>query len=78
MTLLKGVIKEASMIFIAIWLLVGSLFIPTTVDDRAELARVKLGYPVYFVVQDSSNLSIGMMDSPPFVSLPDSSRESLQ
>ena len=66
MVVLKGVVKEVSMLFVAVWLVLGSLAVPTQVDDRAELGQVKLGLPVYFVVQDSSNLSIGMPDSPPF------------
>ena len=66
MVVLKGIVKEVAMLFVAIWLVLGSLAVPTQVADRTELAWVKLGLPVYFVVQDSSNLSIGMPDSPPF------------
>ncbi len=36
------------------------------VDDRNELANVALGYPLRFLVQDSSNLAIGEPDSPSF------------
>ncbi len=66
MALLKGVIKEIAMIFIAAWLVLGSLAVPNKVADRVELAQVRLGYPVCFVVQDSSGLAIGLPDSPPF------------
>ena len=72
----KGIVKEVAMLFVATWLVLG-LAIPTKVDDRAELGRVKLGLPVYFVIQDSSNLSIGMPDSPPFP-YPTKSGKSLQ
>ena len=47
-------------------LLLFSLQIPVIVEDRAELANVRLGYPIHFVVQDNSRLSIGGPDSPPF------------
>ena len=43
-----------------------SLEIPTVVENRAELSAVSLGYPLRFVIQDNSGLSIGVPDSPPF------------
>ena len=37
-----------------------------TVENRADLSTMRLGYPLHFVVQDNSGLSIGEPDSPPF------------
>ena len=39
---------------------------PKKVDDRAELDNIKLGFPVHFVIQNSSSLAIGEPDSPWF------------
>ena len=47
-------------------LLLLSLEIHVSVEDRAELGRMRLGYPLHFVVQDNSSLSIGEPDSAPF------------
>ena len=47
-------------------LLLLSLEIPVSVEDRAELGSMRLGYPLHFVVQDNSRLSIGEPDSPAF------------
>ena len=58
--------REFLLVFISILLVLFSLFIPKKVDNRAELANNKLGYPIHFIVQDSSDLSIGEPDSPPF------------
>lgn len=66
MTVLSRVGGEVLLVLSSISLVVVSLLIPTKVDNRAELANIKLGYPIYFVVQDSSGLSIGEPDSPSF------------
>ena len=58
--------RELFLISISVLLCLLSLFIPKKVDDRAELSNNKLGFPIHFVVQDSSGLSIGEPDSPPF------------
>ncbi len=47
-------------------LLLFSLEIPISVEDRTELGRMRLGYPLHFVVQDNTDLSIGEPDSAPF------------
>lgn len=54
------------LLFVSALLVMTSLFIPKRVDDRTELGNVKLGFPVHFVVQDSSGLAIGEPDSPSF------------
>ncbi len=43
MIVLKGIVKEVPMIFVATWLVLLSLLIPKKVDNRAELAQVELG-----------------------------------
>ena len=48
------------------FLLLLSLEIPVNVETRTELGRMRLGYPLHFVVQDNSRLSIGEPDSAPF------------
>lgn len=62
----RGALKITAALLVITMFLVGSLFIPTMVNSRAELANVPLGYPFRFVVQDNSRLSIGEPDSPPF------------
>ena len=58
--------REVLLVFGSVLLVLLSLFIPNRVDNRVELSENKLGFPVHFVVQDSSDLSIGELDSPPF------------
>jgi hypothetical protein len=43
-----------------------SLLIPSTFQNRAELAHVNFGFPLHFVVQDQSSLPIGYPDGPQF------------
>lgn len=52
-------------------LLLFSLEIPVNVEDRTELGNMRLGYPLHFIVQDNTDLSIGEPDSPPFPYLVD-------
>ncbi len=74
MVVLKGTVKEVAMLFVAVWLVLGSLAVPTQVDDRAELGQVKLRLLVYFIVQDSSSLY--RYAGQPAVSLPCRPRKS--
>ena len=58
--------RQLGLILGSLFLTFSSLLVPNRVDNRAELANNKLGYPIYFVIQDSSRLSIGEFDSSPF------------
>ncbi len=64
--MLRRVGSETLLILVSVLLVVVSLLILKKVDDRAELANIKLGFPIHFVIQNSSGLSIGEPDSPSF------------
>ena len=54
------------LVFLALCIVLGTLLIPKEVVDREELGHNDLGYPIKFVVQDLSFLSVGEVDSAPF------------
>ncbi len=60
------ILSIAGTFLIITFLLLLSLEIPVNVEDRAELGSMRLGYPLHFVVQDNTSLSIGEPDSAPF------------
>lgn len=43
-----------------------SVFLPVSIHNRAELAQVKLGAPIKFIVQDQSMWPVGYPDGPSF------------
>jgi len=54
------------LMLLALFFTLSTLSIPKTVNNRRELEAHDLGYPVSFLQQDLSILSIGEVDSIPF------------
>lgn len=67
--MLRMIARTTFVLLILSVLLIASLFIPVSVENRTELANQRLGYPLHFAVQDNSRLSIGEPDSAPFPQL---------